>query len=156
DSDDANLILLAPAHPVFIKFRVQVDGRGLKAVRAAYAAKLFDQYDRDGDKLLDRDEARAMPPLVKSANASETVAIADRWEAVDRDPADDKVSLDELAAYIDRIFGGTFLLSMKPQRATQSIDLFAVLDRNRDGKLSHEELEAAAEALHKLDLDDDE
>jgi Ca2+-binding EF-hand superfamily protein len=155
-SDDSNLILLAPAHPVFIQFRVQVDGRGLKAVRAAYAATLFDQYDRDGDALLDRDEARAMPPLVKSANASETVSIADRWEAVDRDPADDKVSLDELAAYIDRIFGGTFLLSMKPQRATQSIDLFAVLDRNRDGKLSHEELDAAPEALHKLDLDDDE
>src|SRR5262249_2591576 len=95
DSDDSNLILLAPAHPVFIQFRVRVDGRGLKAVRAVYAGKLFGQYDRDGDKLLDRDEASAMPPLVKSANASETVSIADRWEAVDRDPADDKVSLDE-------------------------------------------------------------
>jgi len=155
-SDAHHLILLAPAHPVFIQIRVEVDGRGLKAVRTAHAARLFDQYDRDGDKLLDREEARRIPPLVQSAIASETVSIADRWEAVDRDPADDKVSLEELAAYIDRIFGSTFLLSMKPQRATQSVDLFAVLDLNRDGRLSREELAAAPQALHKLDLDDDE
>ncbi len=151
-----HLILLAPAHPLFVEVRVQVDGRGLKAVRNTYAAKLFEHYDTDGDKLLDREEAKRIPPLVKSANVSETVSIADRWEAVDCDPADDKVSLEELVAYIDRIFGSTFLLSTKPQRATQSVDLFAVLDLNRDGRLSREELAAAPQALHKLDLDDDE
>ncbi len=156
DADASNLILLAPAHPVFIQFRVQVDGRGLKTVRAEHAAKLLKEYDRNGDKLLDREEAQGIPPLVKSSNANETVSIADRWEAVDIDPADDKVSLGELAAYIDRIFGSTFLLSMKPQRASQSVDLFALLDLNRDGRLSREEVSAAAQALHKLDLDDDE
>jgi Ca2+-binding EF-hand superfamily protein len=156
DADASNLILLAPAHPVFIQFRVQVDGRALKAVRADHAARLITQYDRDGDKLLDREEAKGIPPLVTSARASETISIADRWEAVDIDPADDKVSLGELAAYIDRVFGSTFELSMKPQRATQSVDLFAVLDLNRDGRLSRAEIDAATLALHKLDLDDDE
>jgi len=156
DRDVHHLVLLAPGHPVFIEMRVQVDGQGLRSVRTAYAAKLFQQYDNDGDRLLDREEAKAIPPLVKSASASETVSIADRWEAVDVNPADDKVSLEELAAYIDRVFGSTFLLSVKPKSAAQSVDLFLLLDSNHDGRISRAELEAAPQVLHKLDLDDDE
>ncbi|HEY2253599.1 MAG TPA: EF-hand domain-containing protein [Planctomycetaceae bacterium] len=155
DRDNHNLVLLAPAHPVLVQIRVQVDGRGLKSVRTAYAAQLVKLYDKDGDGLLDRDEAKLVPPLVKSPTAREMVAIADRWEAVDRDPADDKVSVDELAAYIDRLFGSPFLLSVK-QTGTQSVDLFSLLDRNRDGRLSRDEFETASQILRKLDVDDDE
>ena len=155
DRDTHNLVLLAPAHPVLVQIRVQVDGRGLRSVRTAYAAQLVKLYDKDGDGLLDRDEAKLVPPLVKSPTARETVSIADRWEAVDRDPADDKVSVDELAAYIDRVFGSPFLMSVK-QLPTQSVDLFALLDQNRDGRLSRDEFEMASRILHKLDIDDDE
>jgi Ca2+-binding EF-hand superfamily protein len=156
DRDAHDLVLLAPAHPVFIRMSVQVEGRGLKSVRTAYAAELVKQYDKDGDGALNRDEAKAMPPLVKSQNANEMVAIADRWEAVDVSPADDKVSLEELAAYVDRVFGSTFLLSVKPARPTQNVDLFSLLDLNHDGRLSRDELLAAPQTLHKLDIDDDE
>jgi Ca2+-binding EF-hand superfamily protein len=156
DRDAHDLVLLAPAHPVFIRMSVQVDGRGLKSVRTAYAAELVKQYDKDGDGALNREEAKAMPPLVKSQNANEMVAIADRWEAVDVNPADDLVSLDELAAYVDRVFGSTFLLSVRPARATQNVDLFSLLDLNHDGRLSRDELGAALQTLHKLDIDDDE
>lgn len=156
DGDSHFLVLLAPAHPVFIQIRVQVDGRGLRAVRRDYAAKLFAQYDKNGDQGLDRQEVQAIQPLIKAANARETVAIADRWEAVDLDPADERISLDELTAYIDRVFGSTFLLTVKPLRGTQSVDLFPLLDLNRDGKLSRAELAAATQVLHKLDIDDDE
>src|SRR5262245_17671410 len=109
DRDLHNLVLLAPGHPVFLQLRIQVDGQGLKSVRRAYAEKLFEPADKNGDRLLDREEAKSLPPLVKSANSNETVSVADRWEAVDVSPADDRVSLDELAAYIDRVFGSTFL-----------------------------------------------
>src|SRR5258708_31025783 len=137
DRDTHNLVLLAPAHPVLVQIRVQVDGRGLRSVRTAYAAQLVKLYDKDEDGLLNREEAKLVPPLVKSPTARETVSIADRWEAVDLNPADDKVSVDELAAYIDRVFGSPFLLSVK-QLATQSVDLFALLDLNRDGRLSRD------------------
>ena len=156
ERDAHDLILLAPAHPVFIRVRTQVDGQGLKSVREAYARQLLKQFDSSGDGFLDRQEAKAVPPLVKAAAANETVQIADRWEAVDVNPADDKVSPEELGAYIDRVFGSTFLLSLKAQRATQSVDLFSLLDHNRDGKISRSELESAAATLRKLDLDDDE
>src|SRR5579872_5902170 len=92
DRDTHNLVLLAPAHPVLVQIRVQVDGQGLKSVRTAYAAQLVKLYDKDGDGVLDRDEAKLVPPLVKSPTAREMVVVADRWEAVDIDPADDKVS----------------------------------------------------------------
>src|SRR5262249_43254310 len=156
EQDVHHLILLAPAHPVFVEIRTHVDGQGLRSVRGAYAETLLKKYDSDGDGLLDREEAKGMPPLVKSASANETVAIADRWEAVDVSPADDKVSVEELAAYIDRVFGSTFQLSVKPQRATQSVDLFPLLDLNHDGRLTQDEVAAAGSVLHKLDLDDDE
>lgn len=156
DHDAHTLILLAPAHPVFIEVRTHVDGQGLKSVRNAYAEQLVGKFDSDGDGLLDREEAKAMPPLVKSASTNEMVAIADRWEAVDVSPADDKVSVAELGAYIDRVFGSTFLLSARPQRATQSVDLFSLIDLNHDGKVSQSEFEAAPRTLRKLDLDDDE
>ena len=155
EHDTHNLVLLAPEHPVLVQIRVQVDGRGLRSVRAAYAAQLVKLYDKDSDGLLDKEEARLVPPLVKSPTARQTVSIADRWEAVDLDPADDKVSVEELATYIDRVFGSPFLLSVS-QLATQSVDLFALLDLNRDGRLSRDEFEMAARILHKLDIDDDE
>src|SRR5262249_37708801 len=156
EQDVHHLILLAPAHPVFVEIRTHVDGQGLRSVRGAYAETLLKKYDSDGDGLLDREEAKGMPPLVKSASANETVAIADRWEAVDVSPADDKVSAEELALYIDRVFGSTFILSARPQRATQSVDIFSLIDLNRDGKISKREFEAAPATLRKLDLDDDE
>jgi Ca2+-binding EF-hand superfamily protein len=156
DRDSYDLILLAPTHPVFIRLGVQVDGGGLKMVRFAYAAQLLKQYDRNGDGVLDQEESKRMPPLVKSANASETLSVSESWVSVDRGPADDKVTVEELTDWIDRIFGFPFSLAARPMRATQSIDLFGLLDANHDGRLTRVELADAERTLHKLDLDEDE
>lgn len=156
DRDVYNLILLAPARPLFVRLFIQVDGAGLKSVRMAYAARLLGQYDRDGDGLLDQEESKRVPPLVKSTNASETFSIAESWVSVDRDPADDRISPAELADWIDRVLGFPFSLSARPERATQSVDLFSLLDLNHDGRLSRGEQSSALHSLHKLDLDEDE
>lgn len=156
DRDTYDLILLAPTHPVFIRLNVQVDGAGLKSVRMAYAAKLLKEYDQDGDDLLTQDEAKRVPPLVKSTNASETFSISESWVSVDRDPADDKITIAELADWIDRVLGYPFTLAARPERAAQSVDLFSLLDLNHDGRLSRSEQAAALQTLHKLDLDEDE
>ncbi|MBS0266213.1 MAG: hypothetical protein JSS02_30060 [Planctomycetes bacterium] len=156
DRDVQNLVLLAPTSPLFIQVRLQVDGHGLKAVREAFAAQIVKNYDKDADGVLNRDEAKNVPPLVKSPTARDTILLAERWEAVDLAPADDKVSADELGGYLDRVFGNTFELSVKPQRASQGVDLIGLLDLNHDGRLSRQELAAAARTLRKLDLDEDE
>ena len=156
DQDVHHLVLLAPEQPVFIEIRIRVDGRGLTSVRAAYAAQLMKNYDKDGDGLLDLAEAKNVPPLIKSPTNRESVSIADRWEAVDCNPVDDKVSAEELGAYIDRVVGSPFELSLRPQRTTQSVDLFTLFDRNQDGRLTQPELAAAPRTIRKLDLDEDE
>lgn len=156
DRDSYDLVLLAPSHPVFIRLDVQVDGVGLKGVRFAYAGQLLKQHDKNGDGVLDKDEAAKMAPLVKSTSASETFSVSESWVSVDRDPADDQVTVAELADWIDRILGFPFSLAARPERATQSIDLFGLLDTNHDGRLSVAEQRAAEQTLAKLDLDEDE
>ena len=154
--DAYHLILFGPTHPVFLRVQVQVDGEGLKGVRRAYAAQLVKQYDQNGDDLLDKAEAEKVPPLVKAANASETLSVSAGWVSVDRDPADDRVSVDELADWIGRVLGFPVSLSSRPLRLTQSIDLFDLIDTDHDGRLTIDEQARAAEALHKLDLDEDD
>jgi Ca2+-binding EF-hand superfamily protein len=93
---------------------------------------------------------------------------------------DGKVSRDELAAYYRKNGGMPFQFNFtsdqqpqmaggaiffdpngQQQRGTPLADqlndaLFKLLDKNKDGKLSREELAAAPEILAKLDTDDDE
>ncbi len=154
--DEFHLVLLAPAQPVFIRLEAQADGTGLRGMRAKYAKKLFERYDADHDGLLTKEEAANIPPIVKAAGMAETFSIVDTWVSVDSRPADDRVSLEELTDYIDRILGSPLVVSVRAQRTTQSIDMFELLDTNHDGRLSLEELRNAATTLRKLDADDDE
>lgn len=156
DADAYHLVLLAQPHPVILRLTVQVDGEGLKSVRRSFAARLLKQYDQNGDESLDKTEAEKIPPLVKAASAAETLSVSASWVSVDRDPADEKVTVPELADWIDRVLGFPMSLSSKPQRNTQSIDLFGLLDTNHDGRLSLEEQKNAAQAIRKLDLDEDD
>ncbi|MGQ0635613.1 MAG: EF-hand domain-containing protein [Planctomycetaceae bacterium] len=156
DRETRDLVLLAPTHPVFIRMHVQVDGGSLKAVRRAYAAELLRQHDANRDEHIDIDEARRMPPLVGGANRSETASLSESWASVDTSPADDRISVEELLLWVNRALGNPFSIAAQPQRATQSVDLFTRLDLDRDGKLSSHEVARIEQALHKLDLDDDE
>ena len=73
---------------------------------------------------------------------------------------DGKVTFDEFTAYYLRNGYGPVRLGGQPgltNQATMLTDLlFAILDTNKDGKLSRAELEAAPRVLRKFDQDDDE
>ena len=47
-------------------------------------------------------------------------------------------------------------LATRPQRPTQNIDLFGLLDEDRDGRLTPAELDGAWQTLHRRDLDEDD
>lgn len=155
DRDTQNLVLLAPRHPVFIRLHVQVDGASLKRVRWNYAAQMLKQYDANADGSLDKDEAKKIPPLVAKSGMPGLLSIFESWVSVDRNPADDRVTVDEFADWIDRALGSPFSLALA-QRSTQSVDLFGRLDINHDGRLTRDELLQAEHTLAKLDLDEDE
>jgi len=140
DSDTYDLILLAPAHPVFI--RLGRPGRrrgGSRECGFGYAEQLVKQNDRNGRRRPStRRRRKRIAPLVKSSNANETFSISESWVAVDRDPADDQVTAKEAGGLGSiRILGFPFFaLGPVPKRATQSVDLFSLLDVNHDGRLT--------------------
>lgn len=156
DCDTYDLVLLAPNAPIFIRLHIQLDGTSLKTVRRSYAETLLKQYDENTNGVLDKDEAPKIPPLLNSAGMRDIQSVSESWVAVDCNPADDQVTVNELADWIDRVLGAPFALTTRSPRATQSIDLFSQLDLDGNGRLSHDELRKAEQTLRKLDLDEDE
>lgn len=153
DRDIHDLVFLG-SRPVFIRVRMQVDGKSLRDVRATLAGDLLKINDKDGDGFIDKEEAKQVPPFNASGGGSRS--LINDWPSVDRDEPTDKVSKEELAAYFDLIMGSPFALVAKPERATQGIDLFTKFDADEDGRLAIAELQQAIDRVRKLDLDDDE
>ncbi len=151
----------APDGPQLVRVHVEVDGKsyeaGFEEAQRAYFKALFAWLDRNKDGFLDPDEARRAPlPLFHDPELrTPDVYIAFNFPALDAN-GDGRVSFDELVNYYRMFEGGPFLLFGEDPPAIGNFDLFAILDTNRDGKLSKEEIAAAAKVLAKFDRDGDD
>jgi len=162
--DVQDVVLLADERPVLLRLHIEVDGKPFRTLHRealdAYLAALFAQLDSDNDGFLSEAEARRMPAPFKPPTDAKmgAVNVAFNYRVVDSD-GDGRISRDELAEY-HREFSGGALHLQPASRATipPAVDeaLFARLDTNKDGKLSKEELAAAATVLFSLDQDHDE
>ncbi len=162
--DVQDVVLLADGRPVFLRLHIEIDGQPFRTAHAealkAYLDGLFTQLDSNGDGVLSEDEARRMPSPFKppAAAGGSTVHVAFNYRVVDAD-GDGKITREEMAEYHREFSGGAaqvqpFARTPIPPQVDEA--LFRLLDTNKHGKLSKEELAAAAEVLFPLDQDRDE
>jgi Ca2+-binding EF-hand superfamily protein len=170
-----DFVYLSDKRPLLMRFHVSLDGKPLVEAWDDFMGKLFAYLDRDGDGVLSKDEASGAPPAQALFNSVPNfVGQRPNLPGTLDQNRDGKITREELADWYRRIGaapfqvqfgdspgnGGTFM-TYAGQAQTLPADalnekLFTLLDANKDGKLSHEELNGAPEILHKLDLNEDE
>jgi Ca2+-binding EF-hand superfamily protein len=176
--DVQELVFFGESRPVLIRLHLQIDGKPFRDVWMQYIGKVFQYLDADGDGVLSKEEAEHAPPpqMLFSTNAG-FGGFPPRMQGMLPGPNQDgKVTREELATFYRTNGGGPFQMQMgqndvrmagnakllrlggsqgvSPEVLNEAI--FNLLDTNKDGKLSREELAAAPAIFAQLDTDDDE
>src|SRR5215472_10659066 len=165
--DVQDVLFFSDSRPVLIRLHIFVDGKPYPARWTDYMTRWFRFLDRDEDDVLDPAEAARAPSAALLQQLSGNPFTyqftgAPSFDDLDRDH-DKKVSLAEFLRYYRQTEAGpvqlapTFNQSIQggPQDAITEV-LFNLLDTDKDGKLSQDELAAAEKTLRKYDQDDDE
>jgi Ca2+-binding EF-hand superfamily protein len=180
--DRHDFVFLGEARPVLIRMHVRVDGKPVQAAVDDFMKHLFTYLDLNADGVLSKDEAERAPALDQLLSGGIAQGIggfgggkmgpSPTLEEMDADK-DGKVTLAELSAYYHKqgflpvqlqsdskqgnplagIYGGK-----RPEPTVEAVSeaLFALLDTNKDGKLTRDELAAAPSVLLQRDENDDE
>jgi Ca2+-binding EF-hand superfamily protein len=163
-ADVQDVVFLGEDRPVFIRLHIQRDGQSFQAAWEAYIQELFKFLDRDGDGVLNKEEAARVPSAPQLLQQFRGYYFFPqgapvRFQDLDADQ-DGKVTRAELAAYYRRSGAGPLQMAINPNNASSANALtealFKALDSNRDGRLSREELARADTALRRFDVNDDE
>ncbi|MBL8798298.1 MAG: EF-hand domain-containing protein [Planctomycetia bacterium] len=162
--DALDVVLLADQAPIVVRWRVEIDGQPFSAVWRRYLDRLFADLDHDNDGTLSKSEAARVPSIeflqaflqgnLNLEAASEAVPF-DRLDA-DRDG---RVSRTEFTKFAERY--GFERVQVLPaadhgQAGPLTDVLLHLLDFDRDGRLSADELKQASRTLGRLDLDGNE
>jgi Ca2+-binding EF-hand superfamily protein len=181
--DVQDLVFLGEARPVYLRLHVRVDGKSVGAAWDAFVKQLFKHLDVNGDGFLSKDEAEGVPTVDQILSGLPVSGLGalggfggapshPSFDDLDADK-DGKVSLAELSTFYrkqgflpvqfqhDTKEPNPIMMAIgggggEPTVGAISDSIFKLLDTNKDGKLSREELAAAADVLLKLDENDDE
>jgi len=149
-----DVIFLSDVRPIFIRLRLDAGGKAFRAAWLETVKAIHTYLDRNKDGILTKDEADrgSLPTMVRAATSG---AAALPRADLDTNPKDGKVSLEELADVL-RPALGPFRVQIGRLAVERNDALFTLLDRNKDGMLTKDELGAAVTSLHRFDLDSDE
>ncbi len=164
DKDVQDIVFFSPARPVLIRLHLRIDGQPYTKAWDDYMDQLFTYLDLNGDGVLSKEEAALAPAAIFLQQHFQGVigGYGRRGSSVrfeELNPKDGKVTREELKAYYRRSNLASMQIDLAAGQGNSdalTAALFKYLDRNGDGKLSRDEVAAAVESLHPLDLDDDE
>lgn len=167
DDDVQDLVFFADDHPVMVRLHIRVDGKRFGDAWDRYVQELFTFLDRDGDGILSKEEATRAPSgqqfqMMRQQGYTYGIGGAATYATfgeLDGDE-DEEVTYREFLAYYRGSGAAGAQLSTAPPRPNSgdalSASLMRLLDANRDGKLSREELAQAEKRLRAFDTNDNE
>jgi Ca2+-binding EF-hand superfamily protein len=177
EDDVQDFVFLAEARPLLVRLHVRVDGKPLPAAWDAFMKHVFTFLDVNGDGVLSQQEAERAPQLGSGRGGlgSFLQGGSPKMKELDTDK-DGKVSLAELSAsyrkngFVPFQFqldmsppAGDAMLALymggmrpDPEVAALSKAIFALLETDKDGKLTQKELDAAPAVLLAKDENEDE
>ena len=143
-----HVLILAPQTPVFLTLELDTGSLNVGGLREKFADSQFRRLDKDDDGQI-------------------TVAEFDAWKSAGKaDPFLDPIlarlktgepnSKDRFREIVNETLGPPFQVIADRKRLDQTVDLFPMLDRDRDGRLSGDEVRQGLAMLRSTDFDDDE
>lgn len=178
EEDAQEFVFLTEARPLLVRLHVRVDGKSFTDAWDEFMKYLFAYLDVNGDGVLNKLEAERMPSPDQLSLGGIIIfaggAAKGSMDKLDTNK-DGKVSLKELKAYCrSKNFtpfqfdlnlnppdplaqvGGLGGYRPEPDLAAVSKSIFTLLDGNKDGKLTKDELTAAQAVLLGRDENEDE
>jgi Ca2+-binding EF-hand superfamily protein len=161
--DVMDVVIFGNARAAFVRVRVAIGGQGYKTTWGEFVVRLHAYLDRNGDGVLTVDEANKAPwtqlllanPL--NGGGAPVIRAGARMVAIDSNPKDGKVTVEELASYL-RLSQSFDELGMQPgpppDPRTEAI--FSQLDHDGDKILASAELAESDGFVARLDRDEDE
>jgi Ca2+-binding EF-hand superfamily protein len=165
-TDAVNLVFLGEKKPVLVRFNILLDGKSVQKCWSEYIEKWFRYLDADNQGFVTEEQLKIAPNEQSMRTMMQQGGFfpgrANTFNltlaSFGKKPGE-KVSLEEFQAYYRKLVPSVQVIPQYNNDATLAAAgtaLFQILDLNKDGKLSKDEILAAAKTLRKLDLDDDE
>lgn len=176
DDDAQTIVYLGDSAPILIKLHLRIDGKPHREAWLAFMDQLYDYLDTKKTGKLTAREAAAAPPAAALASAAGFFGGRPGGGGVMDADKDGVVTKAELREFYRKGGMPPFQISSTPRQtgvirinaltgrtggsgnSPEAVNtrLFALLDTDKDGKLSKKELDAAETTLGKLDRDEDE
>jgi Ca2+-binding EF-hand superfamily protein len=168
EGDKLEVVFLGEGRPVFLRFQVSLQGKQARRVWQDRVGELFQFLDHDKDQKLNDKETATIPTpanllqfIQGNFQSSRAMMAPDprRGPETAISLVGGKVTSQGLGSFF-RVSGLEPFLTYSRQTADRSKEemdaLFALLDLDKDGKLTKAEVDGAVRTLAKLDADDNE